>query len=175
VAYTDKRIKKEDWPTLKPNTLMGCLPVLEHNGKTFGESLALVVYVAKVTDRWPRKPETEAVALMVISASEDIRKEFVLAFLASELEKPAKIEKLLQYLSTKLPYFEKLLEHGFFTSGRLTAADIVFWDVIDQIVEFCPRSEEIVDNFQHINNWRRRVAELPNIAKYLKKRPPMNY
>jgi len=172
VNFTDKRIAGEEWPALKPHTPMGCLPVLEHNGKSIGESLAQVVYLAKLTDRWPRKPDAEAVALMVISGTEDIKREFVPAIFASEEEKPAKIEKLLKYLEEKLPYFEKLLENGFFTSGRLTAADIVFWDTLDQIVTFCPgpRAGEILNRFPNVVSWKRRVAELPNIARYLEKR-----
>jgi len=128
VHYTDTRINRDDWPSLKPNTPMGCLPVLEHNGKSIGESIAQVVYLAKVHDRWPRKPDQEAVALMVLSATEDIKKDATALYFASDSDKPAKTEKLHLTLSTKLPYFERLLDHGFFTSGRITAADIVFWD-----------------------------------------------
>jgi len=168
VPFTDTRISRDDWQSLKPNTPMGCLPVLEHNGKSIGESTAQVIYLAKVHDRWPRKPEQEAVALMVISATDDIKKDAGAIRMASESDKPAKIEKLHQTLSAKLPFFERLLDHGFFTSGRITAADIVFWDALDQIVTISPKAEGIINEFPQIDMWRRRVGELPNIAKYLK-------
>jgi len=168
VPFTDTRIKRDEWLSLKPNTPMGCLPVLEHNGKSIGESIAQVVYLAKEHDRWPRKPDQEAVALMVISATEDIKKDATAVMFASESDKPAKTEKLHQTLSAKLPFFERLLDHGFFTSGRITAADIVFWDALDQIVTVSPKAEGIINEFPQIDRWRRRVGELPNIAKYLK-------
>jgi len=126
IPYTDTRVNREQWEKLKPNTPLGALPVLEHNGKAIGESLAQVIYLSKTYDRWPKTVDAEATALTVISATSDLRSLSLQAQFAPDLEKPALIEKLHQTLLAKLPFFEKLLEHGFFTSGRLTAADLVF-------------------------------------------------
>jgi len=169
--YTDTRIKSDKWSELKPNTPMGCLPVLEHNGKLIGESMAQMVYLAKYYDRWPNKIEGEAQALMIMGAAEDLRKDLGAAIFAIDVEKSTKTEKLFEQLRSKLPYLEKQLERdGYFTSGRITAADIAVWDALDQIVEFSKKTDSIIKDFKGIDSWRRRVAEQPNIAAYLQKR-----
>jgi len=55
-------------------TPLGVLPILEHNGRIIGESIAIMVYLAKIYERWPTKPDTEAIALMILTASDDLRR-----------------------------------------------------------------------------------------------------
>jgi len=62
------------------------------------------------------------------------------------------------------------LENGFFAAGRVTAADIVFWDALDQIKEFSPKLEKDINDFTNIKKWSKRIKELPNINKYLRER-----
>ena len=47
VSYEDKRIEKEEWPALKASLPMGQLPVLEVDGKTIGQSMAIARYCAR--------------------------------------------------------------------------------------------------------------------------------
>jgi len=158
----------EDWPKLKPTTPTGLLPMLDHNGNKLGESVAQLVYVAKNHGRWPHTIANETLALMVIGVAEDFRRDFSAAKYAEASEKPLKINKLLEALHTKLPYLEKLLvKDGFLVEARLTAADVSLWDALDQIVSFEAQAEDIIHQYQHIKEWRRRFAENPNISKYL--------
>jgi len=169
--YVDNRIDKDKWTELKPNTPMGCLPILEHHGKLLGESMAQMVYIAKLYDRWPTKIDIEAQALMILCTAEDLRQALATAVFASDQEKPLKTEKLYELLRVKLPFFEKVLERdGFFISGRITASDISVWDVLDQTVQFTPQAETIIQDHKAIESWRRRVATRTNIAAYLEKR-----
>jgi glutathione S-transferase len=165
--YTDTRVTDETWTStpLRESTPLGVLPILEHNGRVFGESIGIMIYLAKIYERWPTKPETETVAVMIMTASDDIRR---VAYDVEHSDKEKSSQRLLEVLQEKLPRFEKLLERdGFFTSGRLTAADICFWDVLDQIINFSPDAERIITSFTQIQLWRKRISELPRIAKYL--------
>merc|ERR1711936_980551 len=45
--YEDVRITFDQWPELKPQTPFGGLPMLEFNGKKFGQGLALALYLAR--------------------------------------------------------------------------------------------------------------------------------
>jgi glutathione S-transferase len=47
VDYEDKRIPREEWPTMKPNTPLGQMPVLEVDGKMLGQSVAIARYLAR--------------------------------------------------------------------------------------------------------------------------------
>eukprot|EP00731_Ephydatia_muelleri_P034236 Em0051g28a len=56
VQYKDERIKMEDWPSLKPKTPFGMLPVLEMDGKMLGGSQVIARYIAEkhgLAGKWP--------------------------------------------------------------------------------------------------------------------------
>ena len=50
MAFTDLRIERESWPALKTSLPLGQLPVLEVEGATIGQSMAIARYCAR---RWP--------------------------------------------------------------------------------------------------------------------------
>ena len=47
VAYEDNRVEKEDWPALKASLPLGQLPILEVDGKTIGQSMAIARFCAR--------------------------------------------------------------------------------------------------------------------------------
>jgi len=166
VPFHDVRIPREDWTKLKPTTPTGVLPMLDLNGYKLGESVAQLVFVAKNHSRWPHNAANEALALMVIGVAEDLRKVYAAA--KYDADKSLKTGQMLELLEAKLPFMEKLLERdGFFVEARFTAADVSLWDILDQIVYFENSAEDVINQFQHIREWRRMFAENPNIKKYL--------
>jgi len=168
VPFHDVRIPREDWIKLKPTTPTGSLPMLDLNGYKLGESVAQLVFVAKNHSRWPHNAANEALALMVIGVAEDFRKLCTAAKFAKDDEKSHKTGQLLELLEAKLPFLEKLLERdGFFVEARFTAADISLWDILDQIIYEVNSAEDVINQFQHIREWRRMFSENPNIRKYL--------
>jgi glutathione S-transferase len=171
--YTDKRVTSKQWKetSMSNSTPLGVLPILEHSGRVVGESIAIMVYLAKIYERWPMKPETEAIAVMILTATDDLRHVASDVKFASDEQRGAKTDKLVTYLRSRLPHFEKLLEQdGFFTSGRLTAADISFWDVLDQIAEESPAAAQVISSFDQIQLFRARISQIPRIARYLSSR-----
>jgi glutathione S-transferase len=172
--YTDLRVSKETWEKteLREKTPLGVLPILEHNGRIIGESIAIMVYLAKIYERWPTKPDTEAAALMILTATDDVRRVADSVKFAQDPEqKDINAKKLLRFLEDRLPHFEKLLEQdGFFTSGRITAADISFWDLLEQITEQSASFAEVISKFKQIDSFRKRILTLPRIVRYLQAR-----
>ncbi|KAJ3663480.1 hypothetical protein Zmor_007738 [Zophobas morio] len=47
IEFEDVRIKREDWLQHKDSMPFGVLPILEHNGKIVGQSLAIARHLAK--------------------------------------------------------------------------------------------------------------------------------
>jgi len=148
------------------------LPILEHNGRVIGESIAIMVYLAKIYERWPTKPDTEAAAIMILTATDDLRRVAdAVRYAPDDETKKLNSKKLLGYMADRLPNFEKLLEQdGFFTSGRITAADISFWDCLNQISDQNASFAEVISNFKQIDSFRKRIKTLPRIQRYLQTR-----
>jgi len=53
IEFDDHRITHADWPTLKPSTPFGGLPMLELNGVTYSQSNSLLRYVGKLGGLYP--------------------------------------------------------------------------------------------------------------------------
>jgi glutathione S-transferase len=56
IDFTDTRISSEDWPSIKPTTPLGFLPVLKINGTSYCQSQALARYAAKKSGYYPDDP-----------------------------------------------------------------------------------------------------------------------
>eukprot|EP01124_Arcella_intermedia_P024657 TRINITY_DN4212_c0_g1_i1.p1 TRINITY_DN4212_c0_g1~~TRINITY_DN4212_c0_g1_i1.p1 ORF type:complete len:303 (-),score=58.37 TRINITY_DN4212_c0_g1_i1:919-1806(-) len=171
VNYNDERLTREQWAARKATTPFGSLPLLSHNGKVIGESIAQLVYVAKLHDRWPKSSADEAVAFSIICFAEDLRSKYYEAYFAPENDKATKLTNLRNFLTEKLPCAERFVETGFVVAHRLTAADIALWDVLDQITSFdTEATNEIISRLPLLDGWRKRIAQLPNVQKYLETR-----
>jgi len=175
-SFNDLRVTRENWSDpefgYSSKTPLGVLPILEHNGRVIGESIAIMVYLAKIYDRWPTKPDNEAITLMILTASDDFRRILDPVRNSSDHhQKTQSTKKLVDFLNKRLPHFEKLLEQdGFFSLGRITAADIAFWDVLNQISDENELFSEIINSFKQIHSFLDRISSLPRISRYLKKR-----
>ena len=45
--WQNNQVKTEDWAKLKPTFEFGQMPLLEHNGKKYSQSIAINIYLAK--------------------------------------------------------------------------------------------------------------------------------
>jgi glutathione S-transferase len=71
VPFTDTRFKGADWPTIKPTTPLGSVPVLKIDGTMHCQSVALMRYAAKLAGFYPEDPlEALAVDEIVDSVNE---------------------------------------------------------------------------------------------------------
>ena len=56
VDFTDTRFKGEDWPTIKPTTPLGFVPVLKIDDVSHCQSMALLRYAGKLAGWYPTDP-----------------------------------------------------------------------------------------------------------------------
>merc|ERR1711899_510208 len=72
VDYEDERIKKEDWPNLKPKTTLGTLPTLCYNGVEIGQSVAIWRFLANEFGLAGRTNLERARADMIVDCVSDL-------------------------------------------------------------------------------------------------------
>lgn len=126
VDFHDDRLKGPDWGNRKPDTPFGALPVLSMDGRTLGQSNAILSYIGRThglhpTDAW-EAAEHDAVMMFV----EDLRHKVATSTRSeSEDEKKAsRMEFADGYLKMWADRLEQRIEGPFLAGDALNVADL---------------------------------------------------
>ncbi|KAJ3663486.1 hypothetical protein Zmor_007743 [Zophobas morio] len=173
IDYEDVRIKQEDWPQWKPKTPFGVVPLLEHNGKQVGQSLAIARYLAKKVklagnDNW-EDLEIDA----VINTVQDLYLKLgPIYYEKDESKKKALIESAQK---ESLPYYLSRLEElvkknkGYLALGRLTWADFYF-ATITPMMDLLTGGDNLA-KYANLKGLKEKVDGLAAIKKWIEVRP----
>jgi glutathione S-transferase len=135
VPFTDTRFKGAEWPTIKPTTPLGSVPVLKIDGIQHCQSVALMRYAAKLAGFYPEDPlEALAVDEIVDSINE-------LMGLAPRSKDPEEFKKLRsEFQETTMKKFSDFIESiiqrngGKLVVGKsVTMADIAVSQTVKSI------------------------------------------
>ena len=98
VDFDDVRIKREDWPALKPTTPFGSMPVLEMPGHPpLAQSNAILVLIGRLHGLHPQEPFEAARHEAVMAHVEDLRASVAPTIrIADEAEKKKTREALVE-------------------------------------------------------------------------------
>ena len=181
VSYEDKRIKKEEWPALKASLPMGQLPVLEVDGKTIGQSMAIARYCAKRFGLAGKDELEGALADQAVDQVSDFLDEVIKVMKEPEEAKKAEIRKQLKVekLPALLASMEKLLKGQggkYFAGSSLTWADIVVYQLVSLKVPRPNQPKALIEESDltgcpAISALVATVGALPNIKKWEQTRP----
>ena len=115
----------------------GQLPTLNINGKTYGQSLAIARYAAKLAGLYPQDP---LVALETDALVDTILEVFnaVIDVVFIEKDEQRRSEKWLkintELMPAKLSAIEKRVVGPYFTGNQVTFADIYLLDLVQNIL-----------------------------------------
>lgn len=70
--WTDIRFKRPDWPTIKPTTPLGSVPVLKMDGEDYCQSGPLLRYAGKLAGWYPSDPVEALVADQVVDSMNEL-------------------------------------------------------------------------------------------------------
>jgi glutathione S-transferase len=127
--WQNNQVKMEDWAKLKPNFEFGQMPVLEHNGKKYSQSIAINIYLAKTFKLYGKNIEEEYQIDSLFCTYEDVFPvlcKFTFnqdASKADELKKAA-IEKLKFFAEKLEKRYVSLGKGKYFLGNHFTAADV---------------------------------------------------
>lgn len=172
--YVDTRLKKEEWPQIKPTTPFGQLPVLivDDNFK-LAQSLAIGRFLAKRFGFMGKDEYEEAQCNMVTECTEDMLQALIKTLFGDDASKAAAKEKWQGSQQAEfLDKFEKLLQannngDGFFVGDKITMADMCFCITTDYIASAVdwgkyPKLAALRDRVEKDNK---------QIAEWIAKRP----
>jgi glutathione S-transferase len=128
VDFEDVRIKREDWPALKPTTPFGGLPVLEVPGKPpLGQSNAILALIGRRHGLHPKDELEAARHEAMMCHAEDLRSVVAPTIRIADPDGKRKAREALvaDYLPTWAGRVEKLIGDGpFFAGASIHVVDI---------------------------------------------------
>ncbi|KAL4226801.1 hypothetical protein ACF0H5_014780 [Mactra antiquata] len=170
--FEDARVVREDWPSVKPSTPFGQMPVLEVDGKRLAQSQSIARFLAREFGIAGKDSWEQALVDQYMGLVDDMFKEAVKAFFESDEKKKAELQKNLGEVVFPrfLGQFETALENNggkYLVGDSLTLADLAVVDCFDTPVQNFP---SIMDKFPKMKAHREAITGLPTIAEYLKNR-----
>ena len=149
--WTDHAFAREEWPAIKKSGLCEFeqAPVLEYKGKTYAQSMAISLYLARKFNLMGKDEEENYEIESLLCCVEDI---FSAMFKFSHLpeNEKDKYDELRKIAVDRYKFFikkieERYIKHGkgkYFLGDRFTLCDII---VGAQLLSFCDRfGEKIV-------------------------------
>jgi glutathione S-transferase len=172
VEYEDKRITKEEWGELKPNTPNGVVPILEVDGKTIGGTVPIVRLVAERHGLAGSHDLENAEIASIMDLIGDLFMAYSKAYFF-EKDETRKAELKKKFDEEEAPKFfsflEKRVTGGWLYGSKVTYADLAFFDFSGRL------PDEALAKFPGLQSVRQNVKALPNIAKWLNERPQTQF
>ena len=175
VQYEDKRFESEEWAQFKPNTPTGMLPMLEVDGKQLVGSVVICRFLAERFGLAGSNDVENAEIAGILDVTSDFLQRMSKWFYEKDEEKKAEILKKIQ--EEDIPKYWGILEgmckknaseEGWIYGKKPTYADFAIYCFLDYVLPMAPDFKE---KFPLITKLRGAVEALPNIAKWLEKRP----
>ncbi|XP_059150470.1 probable glutathione S-transferase 7 [Physella acuta] len=171
--FEDNRIPFSEWSKVKPTTPFGSLPVLEVDGQTYAQGIAIATYLAMENGLFGSN-NLEALEINQLHLlREDLIVEEVKVF---QVKDPEKKNELVDNMNKNvyprfLNYFNKILlnnqeknKTNFTVGTKLSLADIIIFEGIQNVVQTNP---QLLDNYPALKALRATVAEVDGIKQYL--------
>ncbi|XP_048740716.1 glutathione S-transferase 1-like [Ostrea edulis] len=171
--FEDVRYVKEEWEKVKPTFPQKQLPCLQVDGRYIPQSGAIMRYVGRAFGLYGANNDESTGIDVILGATDDFVKHVITATYEkddakkAELKKDIEQSKVVQYMDI----LEEILKEnnggdGFFVGDKISVADILVFDMLDQVTAmitlpaFPPKLGALID----------RVKTYPKIKEYLAKR-----
>ncbi|XP_074646001.1 uncharacterized protein LOC141902255 [Tubulanus polymorphus] len=173
VEFEDVRYTFEQWAAVKPGAPFGKLPILEIDGKPLTQSLAIASYLAKEFGMFANNSMEMGRIMEVMFIGNDINETAWKVVFEKDEAKKAEIMKtnLEEEMPRLFGALTKLLgSNTFFVGSAVTVADLLVFSVIDGFLQN-EDFAKLLQKFPTLTTHKDKIAQLPNIAAYLAKRP----
>lgn len=171
--FDDVRMEGEEWAKKKPSTPFGQMPLLEVDGKLYGQSMAIATYLAKELGVYGKTNLDGLVIDQVLQLIQDLINIAVKFFFEKDETKKAELEK--SFLETDCPkffgFFENMLKEsgtGYFVGESWTLADIAVYDISNGMLKekLCS-----MDDFPLLKALVDKIGAMDKVKAWVDKRP----
>jgi len=170
--YDDHRIVPEDMAALKPSLPFGQLPILEYEGTTISQSMAIARFLAREYGLAGQNALEEA----KIDETVDAITDFQNALYATHFERDEEVkkEKLKKVLEETIPQTLRLEKRGgqYFSGNGMSWAELHFLQIMEMVLSV---NAVALDSFPKLKSLYERVQKIPNIENWLNTRPKTDF
>merc|ERR1712062_482645 len=170
IKYEDERIPPPwdpatSWPTLKPNTPFGVLPILTWDGEEICQSMACARFVAREVGLYGKSSLEQAQVDEIVDVIQDLTNTFIKFYFAKDEAALKNFSEVT--LVTALGQLEKrLVSRGEdFVGNSLTWADTHVFMYISDL------EPAALEKFPKLTALKERVGNVPNIKAWVESRP----
>jgi len=172
VDFEDKRVSKDDWPTLKSTMQFGQMPCLKDGDFQLAQSGSINRYLAHKFQKaglMGANDKEAAYIDMIYEGTVDLRRPYATMIYSTEFTDADKKKFLEETIPSELEKFEKLLaskDHGdhYFNGKNISYADYSVFEIIDAFLTLCSK---VLDKCPKLKAFHDRVAARPHIKAYL--------
>lgn len=177
--FEDNRFEKNEWPSIKPTTPFGKVPVLEVDGKGAAQSVALARYLGKEAGLGGQDTWEDLQIDMIVDYIGDFRHELSLLNIMNEKDDKVKTEKKEKFTKEIIPYYMSKLDNiveennGYVANGKLSWGDIYFIciaDVFSQYIGF-----DLLTPYPNLVELQERITSVPEIKAWIDRRPETEF
>ena len=175
MPFEDFRLPFQDWPAMKPTTPLGCLPVLEVDGKPIAGSIPIARYVAEKHGLAGANAFENAELAGINDTLQDIQNHAFKFFFEKDEARKAALQK--DFIESTAPKYLEVLERriksngspeGWVYGSKVTYIDLRIPRILSIVKKYDP---SILDKFPAVAALDKKVLALPSIAKWLTERP----
>ncbi|XP_065353113.1 glutathione S-transferase-like [Cloeon dipterum] len=173
VEFEDNRVTSEAFAAMKDKLPLGQLPILEYQGQTMYQSVAISRYLANSFNLAGKDAVEKGTCDVAVDTINDIRA--ALAKYAYEKHAEAKKQKKeealknAKFLVGKIENYLNKNGGHFLKDGQMSWADIFLASITDYLNRMA--EEDIFADAPKIKALKAKVEAVPSISKYLEKRP----
>ncbi|XP_054285188.1 glutathione S-transferase-like [Macrosteles quadrilineatus] len=176
--YEEVRMEFGDWPAKKAETPFGKVPLLEVDGKLMHQSLAIERYLGRLAGLTGADAWEDAQIDIMADTITDFR--VPIPMYMWEPNEELKNTRKATFVKETLPFFLKKFDNivkengGYLANKKLSWADILF-AALTEYVSYAVDVQDVTDGYPNLKALRDKVYSLPQIKKYLAKRPQTTF
>lgn len=171
--FEDERFKREDWPTIKPSTPFGKVPVLTVDGKQLPQSVACTRYLARQAGLAGNNAWEDLQIDIIVDTISDLRQAIATYYYdPDETSKAAKKDPLV---NETIPFYMKKFEEiakqndGYLANSKLSWGDLYFVSV-GEYMSFIA-GVDLFEPYPTLKALKEKIQSFPKIKEWIEKRP----
>jgi len=182
VRYEDKRLEGDEWPKLKPTTKTGSLPYLKIDGYELPQSMAIARFLAREFSMYGVNNLEMAKVDVILDTMEELLVAGGRMRYGPDADKPKLYETLLEKAKSSFKLMSDLLREsgtGWLVGKKVSVADFAAYHYCSLLLQFGSMGDgqltKVYDDATGLAQHSERVASLPNIKDWIKKRPVTDF